>query len=327
MTERCPVPHDDHPQSDRTPIYVNTRAALRRLCAGEDPNDVFQHSRGNVTLGELKNSAEAIAGKKKDRVNTLLAAGAVDTASRLATLPYARPNDIYRLDLSSLPLHSQQSTTCDDINGIYFPIFDFIVYEELGEVIDDWRVTPQSTDITEDISQKLTKKSIFSFHKTAKEIINDRLKGNVDTVTERIPDFYAKILSIYEQQIGVVDPCLAESYPSPSLEIFQGIVQESVGILLSQAARNDHYRIISEKSTALFSPSSDSVNEDVCLKLNKRPNGRFRVSLTPQTRKAIEAQFDKETVPDQIITGCPAMPLIQAMLQRVDSYIETFKAS
>jgi hypothetical protein len=324
MTEGCPVSHDGNGQTDRGPQYINTRAALRRLNAGEDPEDVFQHSvRCKLTTSDL-----AWRGQKssqKERANTLLTAGATDIASNMSQLPLGRPCDIPNLEEGYLPLNDKTMATSGTLSYVVMPTVHFIINHEAEKIINHWRKHPQQGEITEDIIKQLMRGDFWNKQKQGREFIGEQLAVNLRTATNLIPPYLRVLIQIYAQQIQTVDPALAEAYPYPSVTMFQGLMQESAGLLLSQAARNDQYLGIMQNNIPVFNTNYDSENEDVRLQLKKRPNGRFRVSLTPQTRKAIEAQFDKETVPDQIITGCPAMPLIQAMLQRVDSYIEAFK--
>jgi hypothetical protein len=323
MTEGCPVAHDDKSRSG--PIFFSTKDALRRLHAGDHPNDIFVSSKGKVTFRELKDRDDAIAEGKKDRINTLFAASALDIASQLSNLYIARPDEIMDLDTQYLPLSSSSIIDRTTLNGLYVPLINFIVGTETEEIINNWATKPIEQVQAGSILDPLVTRHDVADKEKAREIIAKRLESNTGTASDEIPGYYRALLKIYEQQIRAIDPVLAEHFPSPSLNTFQDLIHGSLGILLRQATKNDTYQGIIDTAIPLLNNDYEPKDQETGLRFNKLPSGKLRVSIAPRTRTEIEAQFDKETVPDQIITGCPAMPLIQAMLQRVDSYIEAFK--
>lgn len=322
MTGECPVPHEERERKD--PIFFNTQASRRRLLAGERPNNIFVHSKGRVSEDALRDSTKSPTDGKKERLNTVFAAGSHDIITRLMDLPLTMADSIEMLDPARFPLHAATPVDIDFLDGVYLPVTHH-VEDEMHMMIFQWKTKKSPQDTFEDVARELVEQRSFGKNKT-REAVGSRFATN-SLILELIPPYYESLLYVYQQQIGKVDPQMAQKQPNPSLTTFQDMARESVGLVLNQAARSSLYLQITDGSQPFFDIAYSPDHDDDKLQLRRRPNGTFRVSLAPEARKAIEEQYDREQPSTDLITGCPAMPLTQAVLGRIDSYIEAFKAA
>lgn len=291
--------------------YFNTGRAIKDLLAGTHPAVVFPNFRDSLSVGDLReNYAERDhPDGKKEVVNTLRTAAAIDAATiveklpvvRLVPEPYTKP--LYRdvpwtTDAISTPTTFRQAFAQSRRDAS----------DALAGMIEDGSSAPVLSGVTQAISPFLSWKLWFR-KDTVRRTVSGTVKDLTGTALEILPDEFKVLIDTY---YGHSDHNGGDKH-YPDFETFWRLVENSTGLFMRPTVRGFQYSDVYRATltgVSNFAKRHYEVDPDYVFNPEyteiKTKGDTWSVVVTREGLEKIE-KMAVNWIPDpKHITGCPA---------------------